>query len=432
LENYKERTERSQELYRRAKNVLPAGVSYAIRGITPHPFYVDYAEGVTVYDVDGNSYTDYWVGHGALILGHSPKVVADAVSQQLRKGTHYGFAHEMEVELAEMIVDLLPSAEMVRYTSSGTEANMYALRLARSYTGRLKVAKMEGGWHGGYDALHKGVHAPFNIPESAGLDPKALENTITIPFNDLEAAREATRGGDLACILIEPVMGAAGFLAADKDYLQGVREICDETDTLLIFDEVITGFRLAPGGAQEHYGVLPDITVIGKILGGGFPIGAFCGSHEIFELIDHQKYPRMEERSAHGGTFTGNPISTTAGIATIEYLIENDVHDKINRLGERLRKELTLICDEYPVGAGVTGAGSLFALHFRDEPPRNAREMAEDNIPAASAYFDYMLDNGIIYMNRAVPHSFICEPHTDEDVDEYLRVTEEFFNNYHG
>ncbi|MFH0850279.1 MAG: aminotransferase class III-fold pyridoxal phosphate-dependent enzyme, partial [Candidatus Bathyarchaeota archaeon] len=314
---YKERTKGSLRLYERAQRVLPAGVSYQLRDITPHPFYVRKAQGVKLTDVDGNVYTDYWVGHGALILGHSPEPVVEAVAKQLHNGTHFGFCHELEIELAERIVDMMPSAEMVRYTSSGTEANLYGTRLARAYTGSMKMVKIEGGWHGGYDSLHTAVHAPFNVPESAGLNPKTVEDTSAVPFNDLEAAEKALKPGDKACLIIEPVMGAGGFITPEQGYLEGLRELCDDTGTLLIFDEVVTGFRLAPGGAQEYYGVTPDVSIIGKILGGGFPVGALVGRREVFERINHNKYPRMQERSAQGGTFTGNPISMTAGIATL-------------------------------------------------------------------------------------------------------------------
>lgn len=409
--------------------MLPAGVSYAIRGITPYPFYVHHAQGVKIQDIDGNVYTDYWTGHGALILGHIPKIVVDAVQAQLQKGTHYGFAHEKEVDLAEKIVELIPRADMVRYTNSGTEANMYAIRLARSYTKRIKIAKIEGGWHGGYDVLHKAVHAPFNVPESAGLDPLALKNTLTIPFNDLDAAEKAVKKHDLACIIIEPVMGAAGFLVAEQEYLKHLRDICYETNTLLIFDEVITGFRLAPGGAQEYYGIEADITVLGKVLGGGFPIGAFCGSKEIFRLLDHKKFPRMEERSAHGGTFTGNPISVTAGKATLDYLIQNNTYKQINKKGEKMREELKDICDKYSLEASVTGVCSVFAIHFQAKQPQNAKEMSNNNPKPTSMYYDHMISKGIVYMSRAVPHSFICEPHTYDDINEYVQATEEFFKN---
>ncbi|MGD2201175.1 MAG: aspartate aminotransferase family protein [Candidatus Bathyarchaeota archaeon] len=432
MRSYEEKTKRSKELYGRAGRVLPAGVSYAIRDITPHPYYIAEAKGCKLTDVDGNVYTDYWMGHGALLLGHAPDSIVEAVKAQIGRGTHFGFAHELEVELAERIVGLIPSAEMVRYTSSGTEANMYASRLARAYTGRLKIAKIEGGWHGGYDCLHKAVHTPFDVPESAGLNPKTLEDTLVIPFNDLEAAREALRGEEVACLIVEPMMGAAGFLTPEPGYLEGLREVCDETGTLLIFDEVITGFRLAPGGAQEFWGVNADVTVIGKIMGGGFPIGAFCGRRDIFEHLDHRKYPEMQERSFHGGTFTGNPVSMVAGIATLDALKGGEVHEKINSLGKMVYDGLENIIGRSKLEATFTGVGSAFAIHFQKERPRDAREMAKNDTRPARAFYTYMLSRNIAYVSPTLPHCFIGEPHTAADVEEYLAATEEFFKSYEG
>ena len=425
--SYEDRTEDSRRLYERAQKVLPGGVTYQLRDITPHPFYVKKAQGVKLTDVDGNVFTDYWVGHGALILGHSPKVVVDAVMKQLPYGTHYGFCHELEVELAERVVDMVPSAELVRYTSSGTEANLYASRLARAYTGRMPMVKIEGGWHGGYDSLHKAVHPPFNVSESAGLNPKTVEDTYAIPFNDLEAAEKALKPEDKACLIVEPVLGVGGFITPEEGYLEGLREICDDTGTLLIFDEVISGFRVAPDSAQGYYGVTPDISIFGKILGGGFPIGAFVGRRDIFEMINHQKFPDMQARSAHGGTFTGNPISMTAGIATLDYLKDGKVHKQIGRLGDKMRKGFNDIIDRYNTPASVLGVESCFALHFRATPPRNARETAEGDAKTAKAFYEHMLNKGIAFMTPSTCHAWVCEPHTEQDVDEFLQATEEFF-----
>jgi glutamate-1-semialdehyde 2,1-aminomutase len=426
LKGYEEKTKRSKGLYARAGEVLPAGVSYAIRDITPHPFYLAQAKGAKLTDVDGNIYTDYWMGHGALILGHAPEKVLAAVSEQINKGTHFGFAHEQEVRLAERVVDMIPSAEMLRYTSSGTEANMYASRLARAYTGRDRMVKIEGGWHGGYDSLHTAVHH-FGAPESAGLNPKTYEDTGAVPFNDLEAAKAALKGEDVACLIVEPMMGAAGFLTPEPGYLEGLREICDATGTLLVFDEVITGFRLSPGGAQPLYGVDADVTIVGKIMGGGFPIGAFCGRRDIFERLDHRKFPDAQERPFHGGTFTGNPISMVAGVATLDILKDGKVHRKIDDLGRKVSRSLEDIIERSSVDAAMTGVGSAFAVHFQKEKPRNAREMAKNDTDIAKAYWAHMLARGIIYVSPALPHSFIGEPHTPEDVEEYLAVSEEFF-----
>lgn len=431
MKGYEEKTKRSKDLYARAGKVLPAGVSYAIRDITPHPFYIAEAKGAKLTDVDGNVYTDYWMGHGALILGHAPDRVVEAVAEQIPKGTHYGFAHELEVQLAERIVEMIPSAEMLRYTNSGTEANMYASRLARAYTGRLKMVKIEGGWHGGYDSLHTAVHH-FGAPESAGLNPKTYEDTAAIPFNDPEAAREALKGEDAACLVVEPMMGAAGFLTPEPGYLESLRETCDATGTLLVFDEVITGFRLSPGGAQPLYGVDADVTIIGKIMGGGFPIGAFCGRREVFERLDHRKYPDAQERSFHGGTFTGNPVSMVAGITTLDILKDGKVHEKIDGLGRKVSRGLEDIINRSGVDAALTGSGSAFAVHFQKERPRNAREIARNDTEIAKAYWTHMLARNIAYISPSLPHSFIGEPHTLGDVEEYLGASEEFFKGWRG
>jgi len=424
------KTQRSKELYDRACKVLPAGVSYGIRVIPPYPFFVEKAQGVKLRDVDGNEYTDFWVGHGALILGHSPKRVMDAVKKQLPHGTHLGFSHELEIELAERIVKNVPSAEMVRYCNSGTEANMYGTRLARGYTGRMKILKIEGGWHGGYDSLHKAVSYPYNRSESAGLNPKTTEDTYAVPYNDLEAARKQLRTREYACMIMEPVMGAAGFLTPESGYLKGLREVCDETGTLLIFDEVVTGFRLAPGGAQELYGVKPDMTILGKIVGGGFPIGAFCASTEIMERIDQRKYPKAEERVAHSGTFAGNPISMVAGCSTIDLLKDGKIYIDIDRLGRRVRDGLEDIFGRGRLPATVTGVGSTFAIHFQSRIPHNVSDTAKNNIPATKAYFTHMLNRGIIFLSPTVSHCWISSPHTNEDIDAYLAATEEFVISY--
>jgi glutamate-1-semialdehyde 2,1-aminomutase len=430
MSSYDQRTSNSKEMFKRASKVLPAGVSYGIRALPPYPFYIDKAKGVSLFDIDGNTYTDYWVGHGALILGHAHDNVIDAVSKQLSSGTHFGFSHEREIELAERIVKFVPSAEMVRYTSSGTEANMYGTRLARAYTGRNKMLKIEGGWHGGYDSLHAYVSRPYGRLESAGLNPKTIEDTIAAPFNDLEKATKIAKNHELACIIVEPIMGAAGFLTPEPGYLEGLREVCDDTDTLLIFDEVITGFRLGMGGAQEYYNVLPDLTIMGKVIGGGFPVGAFSGPEAIMELVDHNKYSDPSERSAHGGTFTGNPITMVAGCATVDSLKNGIIHKHIDRLGEKMRNKLQEIFNESKYPASVTGIGSTFGIHFQEERPMNAGDTAKNNLEMTRSYFQYMLETNIIYMSPTVSHSWISSPHTDENVEAYLAATEEFIRGY--
>jgi glutamate-1-semialdehyde 2,1-aminomutase len=426
LADFAARTPRARAWYDRARVVLPAGVSYGIRDLAPYPFYVDRAEGSRLHDVDGNEYTDYWCGHGTLILGHAPATVVDAACRQAARGSHFGFAHPLEVELAEMVIRLVPGAEMVRYTNSGTEANLYALSLARAFTGRTRVAKMEGGWHGGLESLNVAVHAPFGSPEALGLNPHATADTEALPFNDLEAAERALVRADLAALFVEPMMGAAGCIAADREYLDGLRELCTRHGTLLVFDEVITGFRLAPGGAQQYYGVTPDITTLGKILGGGFPIGALCGRREVFERLDHRRFGGRGDRAFHGGTFSGNPVSLAAGLATLEQLESGEVHARIDALGARLREGIAAAFDDHAVPIGVTGLGSVVGLHFRAGAPRNAAEASADDLTVARKYFDHMRARGIVFLLPTSPHMFVSAAHTGDDIDAFLAATGEF------
>ncbi|MFB3854155.1 MAG: aspartate aminotransferase family protein [Vicinamibacterales bacterium] len=425
-DRYRELTPGSQKLFERAQRVLPGGVSYQIRDLPPYPFYVSRAAGARVYDVDGNEYADYWCGHGALILGHAPAPVVAALARQVELGTHWGFAHPLEVRLAEMISSRVRSAEMVRYTASGTEANMYAVALARAVTGRRAVAKIEGGWHGGCETLNKAVRQLSGAPESAGLSEAALGETVVVPFNDLEKADEALRRHHPACLFVEPMLGAAGFIPAEPGYLAGLASLCEEHGTLLVFDEVITGFRIAPGGAQEYFGVTPHISILGKIVGGGLPVGAICGRREIFERLDHRRFQNAAERVFQGGTFIGNPMTMTAGIATLEQLGSRTPYDYLAALGEEARSSLEAIFDRFGVDAAVTGLESTFCLHFRKGKPKNAREAADSDKAMARGYFEFMLANGVVFLSPPLPHMFLSTAHTREDIARLLQLTEDF------
>jgi glutamate-1-semialdehyde 2,1-aminomutase len=423
MAGYVSKTTSSKVLFERAKRVLPGGVSYGIRYFEPYPFYTARACGSKLYDVDGNDYVDFWLGHGALILGHRHPIVMDAVENQLQKGTHFGTCHELEVELAEQVAEMVPNAEMTRFTNSGTEANMYAVRLARAFTGRNEIAKFEGGWHGGYDALQVSVRYPFDVPESAGLTTGATHDTTVLPYNRLEEVRNRLRQKEVACIIIEPVLGSGGGVPAEKEFLRGLREFCDEKGALLIFDEVITGFRLAPGGAQQYYGVEADITVLGKILGGGFPVGAFCGRRELMERLDTVVYQRPCY-SFHGGTFAANPVTMTAGLATLRVLQDGNLTNTLNRTGTRVRKELLNIFEKNSVDAQVTGAGSIFNTHF-------TREKVTDSIAAYKAdrrklvsYDLALIANGLFFL--PTHNGFLSTEHSDADLEKLFKETEKY------
>jgi len=425
--SYTSKTKKSKKLYERAKKVLPAGVSYILRFMEPYPFYTAWAKGSKLLDVDGNEYIDFWMGHHALIFGHSPPKVMREVRRQLDRGTHYGTCHELEIALAEQVVKMVPSAEMIRFTNSGTEANMYATRLARTCTGRDKIAKFEGGWHGGYDALHKAVKPPFDVPESGGLTQATLKDTLLLPFNNITEVRKIIKRERLAGVVIEPVLGAAGCIAAEEGFLKELRELCSESGTLLIFDEVITGFRLAPGGAQEFFGVKADVTVLGKILGGGFPIGAVAGPQEIMEHMDALRYERPKF-SFHGGTFCANPITMTAGLTTLRELEDGRLLNQLNKRGERLRRQLGEVFDRGKQAVQVTGVGSLWHTHFTKEEVKDANAAARADREKLARYHMHLIENGVFFLPTKT--GSLSTAHSKADLEKLLMETEGYFRGF--
>lgn len=426
VDKYLSKTARSREAYERARMVLPAGVTYRIRFFEPYPFYVAKADGSRLYDLDGNSYIDFWCAHFSLILGHRHPKVVEAIKEQLDKGYHYGLCHEMEVRLAEQVVKMVPSAKMVRFSNSGTEANMYAVRLARTFTKRVKIAKFEGNWHGGYDSLHIAVKPPLDKPQSGGLAEGALKDTVVLPYNDLEGVRKAVKGLELASMTIEPVMGAGGMIPADKEFLKGLRELCDEIGALLIFDEVITGFRLSPGGAQQLYGVLPDLTVLGKIVGGGLPIGAIAGRGEVMEHMDHLKYAE-NEFSFHGGTGVGNPLCMVAGYSTLKTLENQGIYHHIGALGRKAREGLRDIFDRRGVDVQITGLESLFCCHFvKEGPVKDIHAASMGDRKLAEKFHRHLLSEGILFIEPRIIHGAISAAHSYEDINSLLMAAENF------
>jgi glutamate-1-semialdehyde 2,1-aminomutase len=389
----------------------------------PYPFYTARAKGSKLYDVDGNEYIDFWMGHHSLIFGHSPPKVIIGVKRQLENGTHYGTCHELEVTLAHQVTKMVPGVQMIRFTNSGTEANMYATRLARTYTGRDKIAKFEGGWHGGYDSLHKAVKPPFNATESGGLPQAALKDTIVLPFN-MEKVRRVLRKEELASVVIEPVLGAAGCIPAGQEFLKELRELCSENGTLLIFDEVITGFRLAPGGAQEFYRVRADVVVFGKILGGGFPIGAVAGSKEIMQHMDPQLF-KGNDFSFHGGTFCANPVTAVAGLTTLKLLEDGTILGQLNRRGDELRHRLQDISDRKKQDAQVTGVGSLWFTHFTKEKVTDVNAAARANQEELTKYHMHLIENGVFFLPGK--SASLSTAHTRADLEKLLLETEGYF-----
>jgi len=395
--------------------------------LEPYPFYVDSAHGSRIVDTDGNQYTDYWCTHFSMILGHSHPRVKEALEKQLDKGGwNFGLAHELEVRHAELIKRLVPSAEMVRFSSSGSEANMYATRLARTFTKRSLIGKFEGGWHGGYDALHCATRAPFEVLPSGGLTQGALRDTIVLPYNDIEGTRRILAKRKLASIVVEPVLGAGGIIPADPEFLKGLRELCDEAGALLVFDEVITGFRLGLGGGQAYFNVRPDLTVLGKIIGGGLPIGAVSGRSDIMEHMDHRKYSG-DDYCFQGGTGAANVLTLVAGEATIQTLQDEPVYDKIDRLGDSLRTRLSEIFDRSSFNAQVTGIGSLFAIHFtRQKNIRDPRHLSPEHKEPSKRMSTFLLNNGILLLTTHLPHGAISYSHSEGEIDALVSRIEEY------
>jgi glutamate-1-semialdehyde 2,1-aminomutase len=422
---YEARTVRSGKMFTRARRVFAGGVNHNPRLYEPYPIFVSKAKGRYIWDLDGNRYTDYWMGHMALILGHAPSVVTGPLRRQVGRGTQYGMGSQLSVELGEEVQRAVPCAEKMRFCNTGAEATMYLVRLARGYTGRKTVIKMAGGWHGYNTELNKGVHTPFDRSEGAGILDEEQAHVKTVRFNDLEATRKAVSSSnrDVAAIFLEPVLGAGGCIPADKDFLKGLREIADGCGALLAFDEIITGFRVSLGGAQEVYHVFPDLASFGKVVGGGLPIGLVCGRKEILALADPSR--RGKFVSIGGGTFSENPLSMTAGLATLRHLRRNaaTIYPRLDGMGAKLRSRVDAAFAEGGAEAHTTGLGSLFLTHF-GITPRNAEETLRDDRDLAIRYAVFLMSRGIFLLPSHAGGISTC--HTDEDITRLVRTSREF------
>ena len=359
---YKKKTKNSEKIFSKSLKLHVNGVSHNIRFYEPYPFVVKSSSGKNLIDVDDNKYTDYWMGHWSLILGHGNKDVKNSLKKQIEKSWMYGTVNEQTMKLSELISKAVPVAEKIRYVTSGTEATMYAVRLARSVTGRKIIAKIDGGWHGYTSDLLKSVNWPFTESESSGVVNE--EKIVSIPYNDLEGSLKILKkhAKDLAGVIIEPVLGGAGCIPATADYLKGIQEFIHKNKSLFILDEIVTGFRFRYGCLYPTMKLNPDIVTLGKIVGGGMAIGVICGKKEIMEYADTTGKKKSERSYVGGGTFSANPASMTSGYATLSVLKNNNpIYSKINDLGEHTRKELTKSFDGKVI---VTGKGSLFMTHF--------------------------------------------------------------------
>jgi len=422
--------DRSAEMFARAVELIPGGVNSpvrAFRGVGGTPRFIKNAHGPFITDVDDRTYIDYVGSWGPMILGHADPEVLAALREVLEHGTSYGAPTELEIEMAEEITSAVPSVEMVRMVNSGTEATMSAVRLARGVTGRTKLVKFEGCYHGHGDSMlvraGSGV-ATLGLPDSPGVPPALAQQTITVPFNDRAAlAAVFSEHTDIAAVIIEPVVGNMGCVPPGKDYLQTVREITRRNGALLIFDEVMTGFRLARGGAQELYGVMPDITTLGKIIGGGLPVGAYGASREIMEHIA----PAGPIYQA--GTLSGNPLAMTAGLATLKRLRDPAVYEVLERSGARLCQGLAEAAGEAGIQTVINRVGSMWTAFFTSEPVTDWASATASNRALYGQFFHAMLQEGIYLAPSQFEAGFISLAHTDEVLDQTIAAARKAFAN---
>ena len=415
---------RSATLYDRAVRVIPGGVNSPVRAfksVGGRPVFVRRGEGSRLYDEDGNCFIDYVCSWGPLILGHAHPKIVEAVCRAVRDGTSFGAATAREVELAEMIAEAVPSIEMVRLVNSGTEAVMSAIRVARGCTGRQKVIKFEGCYHGHSDGLlaraGSGV-ATFGLPDSAGVPDSVTADTITVPYNDLDATERAVSaaGETVACIVVEPIAGNMGVVAPGGGFLEGLRRLCDARGIVLIFDEVITGFRVAYGGAQELYGVKPDLTCLGKIIGGGLPVGAYGGRREIMELVA----PVGPVYQA--GTLSGNPPAVAAGIEALRLLKEPGFYQELERKASALADGLLRQAVRAGVSITCNRVGSMMTLFFTDRPVTDYASARSCDTALYARFFREMLNRGVYFAPSQFEAAFVSAAHSDADIASTIEI----------
>jgi len=423
------RTTRSKKLMRRAQRLLPGGVNSPVRAfgsVGGTPRVIAQASGARLEDVDGNRYIDYVASWGAIIAGHAHPVVVDAVRAAAARGMSFGATTELEIVLAEHVIEWIPSAERVRFVNSGTEAVMSAVRLARAATNRERIIKFEGGYHGHSNELlakaGSGV-ATLGIPGTAGVTRAAVQDTLQAPFNDLEAVEEAFRRhpSEIAAVLVEPIPANMGLILPDDGFLAGLRRLCDVHGSLLIFDEVITGFRVARGGAQERFDIRPDLTCFGKIIGGGMPVGAYAGRADLMQQM------APEGPVFQAGTLSGNPVAMAAGIAVLELLGRPGVYEQLEELSNELVDGLRELAAEAGVPFVASAVGGLFGFFFHSGPVRNYADVTKADERRFRTFFHAMLDQGIYLAPSAYEAGFITLAHGSSEIADTLDAARRAF-----
>jgi len=420
---------KSIELFKKAKACIPGGVNSPVRAfkaVEGSPLFIKSAKGSKIYDVDGNEYIDYVLSWGPMILGHAHPQVTKAIQKTVEKGTSYGAPTGLETELAEMILKAYPSINRVRMVNSGTEATMSAIRVARGFTGRDKVIKFEGCYHGHADGLLVRAGsggATFGVPDSAGVPEDYAKNTITIPFNDLNTFKQVIEkeAKNIACVILEPVVGNIGCVLPKEGFLEGVREFTKMYDVILIFDEVMTGFRVSYGGAQERYKIRPDMTCLGKVIGGGLPVGAYGGRKDIMAMVspDGPVY--------QAGTLSGNPIATTAGIETLKILSRKDTYKKFEKKAQALEEGLKDAAKRAGINTKFYRAGTMFCTYFTDIEVVDYKTAKTSDTEKFAKFFKVMLERGIYLAPSQFEAGFISLAHSEKDIDKTVKAAYESF-----
>ena len=416
----------NRELFELAKKLMPGGVSSPVRAfkaVGGEPIIVSKGEGSRIWDVEGKEYIDFLMSWGPLILGHSHPRVVQALEEQAKKGLSYGITNPHEITLAELVISAMPSVEMVRFVSSGTEATMSAIRLARGYTGRKYIIKFEGCYHGHYDGLlvsaGSGV-ATLGIPGTPGVPEEIANLTIVLPYNDVDALKEAFEryGRDIACVIVEPVAGNMGTVLPKDGFLQALREITRQYSSLLIFDEVITNFRLSKGGAQGLYSIEPDLTCMGKVIGGGMPLGAYGGKREVMEKV------APEGPVYQAGTLSGNPMAMVAGIATLSELFEKNPYDYLDKITQTLCGGISKILKDKGIPHTINRVASMLTVFFTDQEVYDYRTAKGSDLGLFAKFFRALLKEGVLIPPSQFEAWFLSTAHTKEDIEEALNRIE--------